>query len=78
MPSNEATARIKNNNLLESAGWIFFLKGSNPASIRLESSIIIKSTDLDALGDNFENISNGYIDFLLKPPPNEFVSERKQ
>ena len=78
MPSKEATARIKSNNLLESAGCIFFLKGSNSANIRLEPSITIKSTDLGALGDNFEKTSNGYIDFLFKSPPNEFVSERKQ
>lgn len=50
----EATARIKINKLLEAAGWRFFQEGSAPANIRLEPSVTIKSTDLDALGDNFE------------------------
>ena len=29
------------------------------------TSVTIKSTGLDALGDNFEKTSNGFIDFLL-------------
>jgi hypothetical protein len=53
-PEKEATARIKINRLLEAAGWRFFPEGSAPADIRLEPSVKIKSTDLDALGDNFE------------------------
>ncbi len=61
----EATARIKINKLLESAGWRFFADGSAPANICLEPSVTIKTTDLDALGDNFEKTSKGYIDFLL-------------
>lgn len=35
------------------------------ANIRLEPSVTIKSTDLDALGNNFEKTSKGFIDFLL-------------
>ncbi len=61
----EATARIKINKLLEAAGWRFFPEGTAPANIRLEPSVTIKSTDLDALGDNFEKTSKGFIDFLL-------------
>jgi type I restriction enzyme R subunit len=61
----EATARIKINKLLEATGWRFFPEGSAPANIRLEPSVKIKSTDLDALGDNFEKITKGFIDFLL-------------
>jgi type I restriction enzyme R subunit len=61
----EATARIKINKLLEAAGWRFFAEGNKPANIRLESSVKIKSSDLDALGDNFEKITKGFIDFLL-------------
>ncbi len=61
----EATARIKINKLLDAAGWRFFPVGSAPANIRLEPSVMIKTTDLDALGDNFEKISKGFIDFLL-------------
>ena len=62
---NEATARIKINRLLEQAGWRFFPDGNAPANIRLEPSVAIKQTDLDALGDDFENDSRGFVDFLL-------------
>lgn len=65
MANKEATARIKINKLLESAGWRFFAKGSIPANIRLEPSVTIKTSDLDALGENFEKIKKGFIDFLM-------------
>ena len=65
MPEKEATARIKINKLLEAGDWRFFPEGSAPANIRLEPSVTIKSTDLDALGDNFEKTTKGFIDFLL-------------
>ena len=65
MPEKEATARIKINKLLEAAGWRFFQEGNMPANIRLEPSVTIKSTDLDALGDNFEKTTKGFVDFLL-------------
>lgn len=65
MPIKEAIARIKINKLLEGAGWRFFAEGRAPANIRLELSVTIKSPDLDALGDNFEKTSKGFIDFLL-------------
>ena len=62
---NEATARIKINKLLEAAGWRFFADGDQPANIQLEPSVSIKASDLDALGDNFDNAARGFIDFLL-------------
>ena len=65
MPDKEATARIKINKLLEAAGWRFFAEGRSPANIRLEPSVTIKSTDLDAFGDNFEKSTKGFVDFLL-------------
>lgn len=65
MSDKEATARIKINKLLEVAGWRFFPKNDLPANICLEHGIKIKSTDLDALGENFEKTSKGFIDFLL-------------
>jgi type I restriction enzyme R subunit len=65
MPDKEATARIKINKLLEAAGWRFFQEGDAPANIRLEPSVTIKSTDLDALGANFEKTTKGFVDFLL-------------
>lgn len=65
MTAKEATARIKINKLLEAAGWRFFAEGKNPANIRLEPSVTIKTSDLDALGDNFDKTSKGFVDFLL-------------
>lgn len=65
MDKNEATARIKINKLLEAAGWRFFAEGVSPANIQLEPNIKVKSQDLDALGENFEKSSKGFIDFLL-------------
>ncbi|MBI5619098.1 MAG: DEAD/DEAH box helicase family protein [Gammaproteobacteria bacterium] len=61
----EATARIKINKLLEAADWRFFPDGNAPANIRLESSVRIKAADLDALGENFEKTTRGFVDFLL-------------
>lgn len=65
MPMKEATARIKINKLLEAAGWRFFRESGVPANIQLEPSVTIKTQDLDALGENFEKSSTGFIDFLL-------------
>ena len=65
MPEKEAAARIKINKLLETAGWRFFADGKSPANIQLEPSVTLKSSDLDALGENFEKASKGFIDFLL-------------
>ncbi len=65
MANKEATARIKINRLLEAAGWRFFPEGGAYANIRLEPSVTIKSADLEALGENFEKTSKGFIDFLL-------------
>lgn len=65
MSEKEATARIKINKLLESAGWRFFPDASGPANVRLEPSVTVKTADLDALGANFEKTAKGFIDFLL-------------
>jgi len=63
MANKEATARIKINKLLEAAGWRFFADGNAHANIRLEPSVTIKSSDLDALGDNFDRcISTNNLD----------------
>ena len=61
----EATARIKINRLLETAGWRFFAEGDMPANVRLEASVTLKPSDLDAMGENFEKTKTGFIDFLL-------------
>jgi len=62
---NEAVARIKINKLLEAADWRFFPENGKPANVCLEHGTTIKSTDLDALGEDFEQVDKGYIDFLL-------------
>ncbi len=61
----EAATRIKINKLLEAAGWRFFADGTLPANIQLEPSVTLKTQDLDALGENFEQAKKGFIDFLL-------------
>src|SRR5258708_3634142 len=61
----EATARIKINKLLEAAGWRFFAESKAPANICLEPSVKITEDTLNALGENFEKTSTGFIDFLL-------------
>lgn len=65
MPEKEATARIKINRFLEAAGWRFFDDASGPANIRLEPAVPVKATQLNALGDNFEQTKKGFVDFLL-------------
>ena len=61
----EATARIKINQMLESAGWRFFPEKDKAANIRLEAGVTLKPSDLDGLGDDFEKTKTGFIDFLL-------------
>jgi len=65
MVTKEVFARIKIDKLLEAAGWRFFAQDNTPANIRLEPSVTIKSTDLAALGDNFEKTGKGFVDFML-------------
>ncbi len=65
MNKKEASARIKINKLLETAGWRFFDEDKKPANIRLEPTITIRSNELDTLGDDFEKTSKGFVDFLL-------------
>jgi type I restriction enzyme R subunit len=61
----EAKARIKINRLLEDAGWRFFDEGNKLANIALEANAKLKQIDIDAFGENFETIKNGFVDFLL-------------
>ncbi len=58
--SKEASARIKINKLLEASGWRFEDDKNGKANIRLEPGV--KYSDL---GDDFENETHGFIDFLL-------------
>ena len=61
----EAAARIKINKLLEAAGWRFFADAKGPANIQLEPSVKLTAQALEALGENFEKASKGFVDFLL-------------
>ncbi len=64
MPS-EAKARIKINQKLEKAGWRFFDDENGKANIELESHTKLTKTKLNEFGEDFEQVSNGYLDFLL-------------
>lgn len=65
MAAKEAKARIKINKLLEESGWRFFDHATGKANIVLEPKVKLTKAAIDALGDNFEQSSNGFIDFLL-------------
>lgn len=65
MAAKEAKARIKINKLLEESGWRFFDQATGKANIVLEPKVKLTKAAIDALGDNFEQSSNGFIDFLL-------------
>ncbi len=65
MAAKEAKARIKINKLLEDSGWRFFDHATGKANIVLEPKVKLTKAVIDALGDNFEQSSNGFIDFLL-------------
>jgi type I restriction enzyme, R subunit len=62
MPVNkkEAKARIKINNLLVQSGWVLDDVGDIRANVQLESGV-----DIQSVGDDYENIKKGYIDYLL-------------
>ena len=63
--SKEAQARIKINRLLEAAGWRFFDDGQGIANIALEPNIKLTQAQVDAMGNDFDATSQGFIDFLL-------------
>lgn len=65
MRGTEAQSRIKINRLLEEAGWRFFNDENGRANIQLEQGVTITTQEIDALGEDFENHHQGYIDFLL-------------
>ena len=65
MKKKEASARIKINRLLEEAGWRFFDDENGPANIQLEPNVKMSKADLTGLGENFDKVKNGFVDFLL-------------
>ncbi len=65
MSGNEAKARIKINKLLEEAGWRFLDNAQGTANILLEQNVKITKSQLDELGEDFEQTQNGYTDYSL-------------
>jgi len=63
--AKEAQARIRINHLLEEAGWRFFDDAEGSANIALEPHVKITRSELDAFGDNFDQVRSGFVDFLL-------------
>lgn len=63
--SKEAQARVKINKLLEAAGWRFFDEARGKANIALEPNVKLTQAQVDAMGNDFDTTSNGFIDFLL-------------
>lgn len=60
MEKKEAQSRIKINKLLEKSDWRFIDDENWKANISLE-----QWTSIHSVGDDFENVSKGYIDYLL-------------
>ena len=50
--------------MLERSGWRFFAEDGKPANIELEA-LVKGQADLDAMGEDFENVGNGFVDYLL-------------
>ena len=65
MTAKEASARLKINALLAESGWRFFDSDEGKANVQLEAGTKLKVHQLDEMGNDFENISKGYIDYLL-------------
>jgi type I restriction enzyme R subunit len=65
MKAKEAKARIKINKLLEEAGWRFFDEDGKPANIQVEPNVKISKKQVDAMGEDFNKVKIGYVDFLL-------------
>ena len=65
MASKEAKARIKINKLLEESGWRLLNSAEGKANVLFENNVKITKEAINALGENFEKTSNGFIDFLL-------------
>lgn len=65
MSAKEAKARLKINKLLEEAGWRFFDDENGYANIQVEPNVKMTKSQVDAFGENFDKVKNGFIDFLL-------------
>lgn len=51
--------------MLADAGWRFFDENGKKANIQLEPNVKIRRSQLDEMGEDFDTIKNGYVDYLL-------------
>ena len=65
MAAKEAKARVRINKLLEDAGWRFFDNDHGKANISLEQNVKLTQQKIEGMGEDFDKISNGFVDFLL-------------
>ncbi len=65
MSAKEAKSRLKINKLLEEAGWRFFEKDGKPANVQVELNVKMSKKQVDDMGENFDKVTNGFVDFLL-------------
>ncbi|WP_295093354.1 DEAD/DEAH box helicase family protein [Ruminococcus sp.] len=65
MKDKEAKARIIINQLLIDAGWRFFDSEEGKANIQLEPNVKITQQALDSLGEDYQKVKNGFVDYLL-------------
>jgi type I restriction enzyme R subunit len=65
MGKKEAFARLKINKLLEEAGWRFFDDENGYANVQVEPNVKISKKQVEDMGENFDKVKNGFIDFLL-------------
>lgn len=65
MDKKEAAARIKIDRLLDESGWRFFDGEHGKANVQLEIGTKVTKQQLDDMGNDFENVTQGYLDYLL-------------
>lgn len=65
MSAKEAKARLKINRMLEESGWRFFDDENGYANVQVEPNVKMTKSQVDAFGENFDKVKNGFIDFLL-------------
>lgn len=61
----EAQARIKINQLLTDAGWRLLDTKLKKANVSLEHRITNAKINPNELGDDFDKVANGFVDYLL-------------
>ena len=64
MPSKEAKASFKINNLLQDSGWRLIDNSTGKANVVLENNVKITRTISDGLGEDFEKTINGFLYYL--------------